>query len=302
MTTIPDKKNTFETLNRATHRINDDQTLFCPIYNDTEYWLYSDLYNLFFAPPFDLKNMDGHIFQTFDTTHTPKNTTPYSFLRQHAQFYNHEYNIRSPYPPYNMIKKYGLDMQLSRYACYCLFKNIPNLIFTRMYFMMPGSDFKSVYDTAYKYARIHQRAQLQESERKLNGVLKNIDANIALFRHEAFKTFYNNMYNEEIISEYNLKPNTTLADHMGAPSLYARKHAIDTTISKFDFALNKDLRSFAIIFDHELRNARYNLIRTYNTTPEQDIHKQSIKSLISEYNATEANFIKKYSQCNLNTR
>lgn len=302
MTTLPDKETTFKTLSKARHHVGDTQTLFLQSTNDTEYWLYSDLYNLFFVPPFDLKNMDNHVFQTFDTTHTPKNTSPYTFLRWHTQHTNHEHNIRSPYPPYNMVKKYGLDMKLSRYACYCIFRNIPNLIFTSTYFMMPDTDFKTIYETSYKYARIHQREQLQDSERRLNGVLKNIDANIALFRHEAFKTFYNNMYNDELIQAYNLGSNVTLADHMGAPSLYARKYAIDSAISKFDFAIKKDLRSFAIIFDSELRNARRKLINTYKITPEKDIHKQSIKSLIREYKTTEAEFIKKYTNCNLSTR
>ena len=302
MTTQPNKETTFTTLANTCHHINDEQTLFLPYTNDTEYGLYSDLYNLLFAPPFDLKNMDGHVFQSFDTTPTPKNTTPYSFLRQHAQFCNHEYNIRSPYPPYNMIKKYGLDMKLSRYACFCLFRNIPNFVFTRTYFMMPNADFKTVYDTSYKYARIYLREQLQDSERRLNGVLKNIDANIALFRHEAFKTFYNEMYTEQIIDAYNQGKNITLADHMGAPSLYARKYAIDSAISKFDYALHKDLRSFAMIFDHELRIARSKMISKFNTTPEKDIHKQSIKSLISEYKAAEKAFIEQYAPCTLNIK
>lgn len=302
MATTPDKKHTFTTLSATKHNTIENQTLFSPVLNECEYWYYSDLYNLFFAPPFDLQNMDNHIYQTFDTSHTPKNTSPYSFLRQHTQFQDHEHNIRSPYPPYNLIKKYGLDMKLSRYACYCIFKNIPNLTFTRTYFMMPDADFKTIYDTSYRYARIHQREQLQDSERRLNGVLKNINANIALFRHEAFKTFYNNMYNDQIIAAYNLPANATLSDFMGAPSLYARKYAIDCAIYKFDYALNKDLRSFAIIFDNELRHARNKLAQTYNTTPEKDIQKQSIQSLISEYKSKESAFIKKYANCNINIK
>lgn len=302
MTPLPNKETTFKTLTFARHRISDEQTLFIPNTNDTEYWLYSDLYNLFFAPPFDLKDMDTHVFQTFETKHTPKNSTPYTFLRQHTQFLHHDYNIRSPYPPYNMVKKYGLDMKLSRYACYCIFKNIPNLIFTTTYFMMPNCTFQTIYETSYKYARIYLRQQLKDSEHRLNGVLKKIDANIALFRHEAFKVFYNNMYNEEIIDEYNLNKNTTLADHMGALSLYSRKHAIDSAISKFDYALKKDMRSFAMIFDHELRNARKKMIQTYKTSPEKDIHKQSIKSLTQEYKAAESAFLQTYTKCNLETR
>lgn len=299
----PSKDIIFTTLNQTRHRITEEQDLFSTTNNDAEYWLYTDLYNLFLHPMFDPENMYEHTRDTFDTTPAARQKiTPYELFKNHTIIYNHKYTIHSPHPPYNQITKMGMDIKLSRYTCYCIFKNKPNLIFTRTYFMMPDADFKTIYDTSYRFARIYQREILRKSERDLAGVLNKLNANIPLFHHEMARTFYAGYTMEEIREAHNITKPTPLADNMGAISLHARRHAIDNAIRKFDFAHKQDFRSFSMILHNELLVARNNMISTYKLSPEKDIYKTTITQIESEYNKLEKQFMQQYAQANLNTR
>ena len=242
---------------------------------------------------FDPNNMFEHAYQTFDTTPAKKQKIiPYELFKNHVVVYQHKYTIHSPHPPYNQITKNGMDIKLSRYACYCIFRNKPNLIFTSTFFMMPNADFKTVYETSYKFARIHQRNKLRESEHKLAGVLKSLNANHSLFQHEMAKTFFNGYTIDYLRDAYHLDPKKALADNMGAISMHARRTAIDTAIHKFDFAHTRDLQSFSLILHNELRSARNKMILDYKTTPEKDFHKTNIHDIESEYKKLESDFIK----------
>ena len=179
----PSKEIIFNSLCESRHRVYEEQTLFTPIQNDAEYWYYSDLYNLFRCPTFDIEQPHDHVYRKFDST-PAKNITPYEFLKQHTTFTSRKYTIYSPHPPFSKITKTGNDIKLSRYTCFCMFRDIPQLIFTRTYFLMPNAKFKDIYDTSYSFARIYQRERLRASERQLAGLLKRLDANIALFHHE----------------------------------------------------------------------------------------------------------------------
>lgn len=299
----PSKELIFKTLDTMRHRVSEHADLFTTTLNDSEYWLYSDLYNLFSHPMFNPENMYEHTYQAFDTTPAKtQNIAPYDFFRAHTSVYNHKYTINSPHPPYNQITKNGTDIKLSRYACYCLFKDKPNLIFTRTYFMMPNTDFKTIYETSYRFARIYQREKLRESERKLSGVLKRLDASIGLFQYETARTFFGEHTTDYIREAYNLPTNTPITDNMGAVSLHARRHAIENAIKKFDFAHTRDLRSFSMILHNELRIARNKMISEYKFPPEKDIHKTPIKSVESEYKKLEQQFIKQYASQNINSR
>lgn len=299
----PSKDLIFKILDGARHHITTEATLFAPQTTTTEYWLYTDLYNLFSHPMFDPENMYEHTYQTFDTTPArQQKIPPIEFFQSHNVLYHHKYTINSPHPPYAPITKNGTDIKLSRYACFCLFRSKPNLIFTRTYFMMPEADFKTVYETSYRFARIYQRQKLRESERRLSGVLKQLDANHALFQHETARTFFGDRTSEHIRDAYQLPNSTPIADNMGAIALHARRTAIDNAIHKFDFAHTRDLRSFTTILHNELRAARNKMILEYKMPPEKDIHKTPIKSVESEYKKLEQQFIKQFSTQNINTK
>lgn len=297
----PSKEIIFQTLFNSRHHVYEEQNLFSPVNNNAEYWYYSDIYNLFRVPPFSIENMHDHVYQKFDTT-PAHGITPYEFLKQHASFTSRKYTIFSPHPPFQPITKKGNDLKLSRYACFCLFRNIPHLIFTRTFFMMPDANFKTVYNTSYRFARIYQREKLRESERQLAGLLKRLDANIALFHHETHKTFFGGNETNYIRDAHNITTTRPLADNMGAISLHARRHAIDNALSKFNFAHKQDFRSFSQIFHNELRAARAKMIYEYKTSPEQDIHKTTINMVETEYKKMEREFIKQFAPVNLNTR
>ena len=93
---------------------------------------------------FDIEHMHDDVYRKFDAT-PAKNITPYEFLKQHTTFTSHKYTIFSPHPPFNPINKNGKDIRLSRYACFCMFRDIPQLIFTRTFFMMPNASFQTIY-------------------------------------------------------------------------------------------------------------------------------------------------------------
>ncbi len=299
----PSKDFIFKTLNSTRHNMAESASLFDNEINNADYWFYTDLYNLFSHPMFDPENMHEHTYQKFDTTPARANKiAPYDFFKAHTIIYNHKYTINSPHPPYNPITKNGTDIKLSRYACYCLFRDAPGLIFTRTYFMMPNTDFKTIYETSYRFARIYQRQKLRESERRLSGLLKNLDANIALFQYEAARTFFGEYTIDDIRNAYSLPTSTPIADHMGAISLHARRRAIDTAIKKFDYAHTRDFRSFSMILHNELRIARNKMISEHRFPPEKDIHKSSIKSIESEYKKLEQQFIKTYATQNLQSK
>ena len=293
----PSKEHIFKTLITQSHRINEDATLFpelAPSANiDTEFWYYSDLYNLFGTPHFELDKMYEHTWNAF------KNLSATSAaLYNHVKLCHHEYNIHSPNPPYKITKTMGSDAKLTRYACWAIFKQIPHLIFTQMFFMTQNPDYKTLYRESYKFARIYQRKKLRQSERILSGVLNNLDANIRLTQHEMSRTLFGGMVNDEIRTRYNIPntPHKPLSDYMGVYSLYARRTAIDNTVSKFAHVEHKNLHAFNQILHAELLSARNAMLRNQRFTPEQDIYPCApINKVESEYKKIERDFISKYS-------
>lgn len=299
----PSKELIFKTLNTTQHRVSEDANLFSSEINHADYWFYTDLYNLFSHPMFDPENMYSHVYQTFDTEPAKaQKISPFELFKNHTILYNHKYTINSPHPPYNPITKNGTDIKLSRYACYCLFRNAPGLIFTTTYFMMPNADFKTIYETSYRFARIYQRQKLRESERQLAGILRQLDGNHALFQYETARTFFGENTMDHIRSTHQIPTNTPIADNMGAIALHARRHAIDTAIRKFDYAHTRDLRSFSMILHSELRAARNKMISEYKFPPEKDIHKTPIKSIESEYKKLEQQFINQYAKQHIHSK
>ncbi|MBQ8368045.1 MAG: hypothetical protein IJX43_03245 [Alphaproteobacteria bacterium] len=293
----PSKEHIFKTLITQSHRINEHATLFPeldPSANiDTEFWYYSDLYNLFGTPHFELDKMYEHTWNAF------KNLSATSAaLYNHVELCHHEYNIHNPNPPYKITKTMGSDAKLTRYACWAIFKQIPHLIFTQMFFMTQNPDYKTLYRESYKFARIYQRKKLRQSERILSGVLKNLDANIRLTQHEMSRTLFGGMVNDEIRTRYNIPntPHKPLSDYMGVYSLYARRTAIDNTVSKFAHVEHKNLHAFNQILHAELLSARNAMLRNQRFTPEQDIYPSApINKVESEYKKIERDFISKYS-------
>lgn len=298
---FPSKEIIFKTLYDSRHKTNEFQDIFNPTNNDAEYWYYSDLYNLFRSPMFDIEHMHDDVYRKFDAT-PAKNISPYEFLKQHTTFTSRKYTIFSPHPPFNPINKNGKDIRLSRYACFCMFRDTPQLIFTRTFFMMPNASFQTIYNTSYRFARIYQRERLRSSERQLAGLLKRLNANIALFHHETHKTFFGGTESDYIRTAYQISHNRALADNMGAISMHARRHAIDNAITKFRFAPTQDFRSFALIFNNELLAARHKMFTDYKIKPEQDFYKTPINAIESEYKKAVRDFTKQYAPVNINSR
>ena len=291
----PPKEYIFKTLTHHKHRLGDTTTLF-PEHNptpspDTEYWYYSDLYNLFGAPEFSITNLHEHAWQSIRSI--PNNTAP---LHDHVELCHHEYNICESTPPYKIIPTFGADAKLTRYACWAIFKQYPNLIFTQMFFMTPDTDFKTLYRESYKFARIYQRKKLRHSERVLSGVLTDLNANIRLTQHEMSRTFFGGLTNDDIRTQFQIPqtPHKPLADYMGVYSLFARRTAIDTAIRKFAYVRQPNLHSFNLILHDELLSARNHMLREYKISPNMDIHHTPINTVESEYKKHERAFISKY--------
>lgn len=297
----PSKKQIFDTLNTTTHRVNENisPSLFPDTNptetNNTEFWYYSDLYNLFGTPRFDISNAREHTYQSFDFSPTGKREQ-FDFIHQHRQIIQRKYSITSPHTPFGQISKPGTDIKLTRYACWCIFNQHPSLIFTQTYFMNPETDFQTLYKISYEFARVYQRKRYKEVEKQLSGILNKIDANIALFKSHLDKVFYLGRTHDELRHAYNLpKQNgVPLADHMGAISLHARRTAIERAIEKFQTCPIRTFRAFAYIAQEEIHNARMKMISEYKIAPERDIYKKTVSTVASELKQMQKNFIKKY--------
>ena len=88
----PSKDLIFKTLTTKRHNMAESASLFDTEINNADYWLYTDLYNLFSHPMFDPENMYEHTYQKFDTTPARANKiAPYDFFKAHTIIYNHKY-------------------------------------------------------------------------------------------------------------------------------------------------------------------------------------------------------------------
>ena len=281
----------FTELTSTKHIVSENPEIFDTEINNTEYWHYNLLHSTFPYTPTAPEEITKYIKANFDTK--PGNKIKLSaslFLNHHVQ-YKYKGNKQT-------------DIRLSRFACWCLFKSNPQLLFYSLYFMMPNCTPATLNQAASKFDRIRLRNFLQSMENKLNGILQTLNTNHEAFRHETFREYYNGFTNKELREIYDLPQKATLADYMNAPSLYGRGIAIYNTLEKFSSLphTQRNDHRLAQILQNELRLARQKVIHEYKTLPEKDICKIHIKKINTEYKKLEQDFIEKFAYQSLITK
>lgn len=305
----PRKITVFQTLNQAKHHMNDgaQYSLFPEmennISNDAEYWHYSDLYNLYGAPFLFAPHMDVHIWPKIQMpTQTTKRGTP-AMGTPTMEFYNdHVVQIRRDYNINGEPHRRGKDKRMSRYACWSMVRDNPDMIFSRTYFISPiiapNMNFEQMRKLNYQFARVHLRNQLANMERQVGGILNSMHANFSAFYHIINQAFFYGYTTQDIKDGHNIpnRQNDPLANYMGSASLDGRIRAIDAAISRFAHTRNKSTDIFTEIMYDELVKQRINIIKNHDISPERDIYPAPVSQVQSQLAKTERDFINKYSK------
>ena len=309
---LPKKSVIFETLNAKRHRIDEDTqfSLFPELRTQTptihsEYWYYSDLHNLFGSPYFSIApNMNAHAWENLampvpqkSNRATPQLTrTDLEFYDDHVATYHHEYKLN--FSTYKNAK----DLRLSRYACWCMSRTNPAMIFSRTYFISPiitpRMKFDDMKNLSYQFARVHLREKLTGYEKIVAGILKKHNADYQQFNHAMTQTLFYGHSSKDLKELYGIpiKQNDPLANYMGAATLHARITALRRAIERFKTAPHQSLATFDKILYRELTNCRADEIFNTHIRPEQDIFPTPVSQIQSQLMRTERDFILKYSK------
>ena len=305
---LPSKNIIFNHLNTTVQHptIDPQMSLFAVTNNtvpaDTEFWNYSDLHNLYGNTYFPIKpDMGQSVWQKLmRPVYEKRRTTPHltptdiSFYNQHVATIRHDYNLGTT------LYKNAPDLQLSRYAFWCMTRPSPYMMFSRTYLISPELDikptFQNLYNTSYQFSRIHLRNELSQYEKILGGLLHKYHGDYQLFNHHMTRAFFYG-YGARDLKEIHRIPqrsNDPLANYMGSASLYGRTNALRNTVQRFDQNRIHDINILYDILYDELSRMRIQMIQKYNIRPEQDIFQKSVSQVQSELNLAERRFISKY--------
>ncbi len=302
----PSKPEIFATLNAKRIKTDDQLTLFPethPHNTCNEYWLYSDLHNLYGEILFPTQpSFSAHIWQNMVMPSTPEPTRAFPKLQPtNIEFYNnHIALITHPYTLDNRHFKSSKDFKLSRYACWCMSRSNPNMIFSRTYFIAPIIDphmsFEQMNAYCYQFARIHLREQLSRQEKIINAIAYKNKIDFNEFRRINRAALFADHSKSHIAArnDFYISRNTPLADHMGAATLYTRTQALENAIAKINHTQPINSRKILEIIFTELDNARINMTKNLHIRPEDDISRIPVQKTQSLLMQTERDFINKY--------
>lgn len=310
--TMPKKSVIYETLNQKRNTTTDGTQLDMFAQNEAvtprtraEYWLYSDLHNLFGEFYFPISPT---IYQnTYQNLRMPsgKKQTP-DLVTPTQDFYNgHVAAIQQPYSIAHKPKGMYTDYELTRYACWCMTHKNPNMIFARTYFIspvitpdMPLDEMKKL---SYQFARTNLREQLKEYEKQIAGILNRTNGHFSLFNHNMTRAFFYGYNAHDLKHIYRIpeKDNDPLSNYMGAGALYARICALRDAIAEFNNSKSTNVNVFDEILHKHLTNNRVKLIHDTGIRPEQDIFQTPVSQVATQLKNTERDFIKQYSKIKL---
>lgn len=293
------KQNIFSALEQAKHRVNENATpsLFPTDteLNDTEYWLFSDLYNIFGSSytgtarelPINITEQTS-MFNDFEKMpHTPEGPKNFfEFCNNHIVCIKNDYSLDSD------KKLNAPDARITRYACWALMKQHPNRIFSQLYFMMPDISFKNLYNASYKFSRIYQRSEMGIVDMIANGIAYRNHADMRAFNRALHRAFFYSASADKIRDFY--KISGSVFNYMGTQSLLARRLALRRAIDRYDANPQMSFDTFLNTACVELGNERTKMISRTNRAPEHDISRTSISNLTTELKKMEHAFKQKF--------
>ena len=301
----------FHTLNRTrqTPTLPDTQLeLFqmAPIVDQTEnsdYWFYSDLHNLFGETIFPSQpSMQLHAYDRIIMPYEifPKQNPEYTYA-QKAQFYDdHIGKINRAYKLGYDIFHNARDIQLSRYACWCFTKQRPHMTFAQTYFLSPtikeNMTYEEIANTSNEFQRIYWRNKLSEKESRLSGIIKSLNRNFPDFYHQTSPYLYGGLSGSDIKNklDFYIPENETLLDYMGLYTLIARTNAIGRAIDTYNHQSNKSLQTLQMMLRYELASERTKMIKAINCAPEQEFSEKSVQKIKQQLEKIEKQFVQTY--------
>ena len=306
----PDSKVVYDYLQR--HRHNTDESSLTATqakvndYFADDYWLFSDLYNLFgseYMGPHRNKIetcSNAITIDTFDrlpkknTLNVPRPENFEELLNNHITKITNSYSIFNTKTIY--YQENGEDLKLSRFACWKIMSKYPNMIFTQLYFLTSNANYEHLYSEAYKYSRIYLRKYMSKSERIANSIAYQNRQPLNAFNHLLHQTFFYGLDSNTIkdIHRIKIRPNDSILNYMGSISLNARQRAFSCAIAEHDKRPYMRFEEFSDILHQELTRQRLNMIRTTGIYPEQDICKTPVQQIQTELNKKEREFINKF--------
>ena len=305
---------TFDSLNNTRHRIIQDGqfSLFPKMQSntpkqDSEFWYFSDIYNIYndeYAPTYNLdmnKMVQQNLVKPKIASAKKIELTPCT----PDFFNNHTVQVKHTFKMGATEYKKANDLQLSRYACWCLAKTIQDNMFSYTYFMSPiiqeNITFKDLGYISYQFARVQQRAILTKLNQRFNGIIKTFNGTPATLNIKKLQSFFDNLYPQSLKYTHGINDTkSSILDYMGANSMGYLIDGLYTTL----FTANqpnkcRNIYQFEQLMHNNLTNARREMINTTGTKPENDIHKINIATVQSELNRIETEFIKKYANTKL---
>lgn len=272
-------------------------------HEQSDYWFYSDLHNLFSEVIFPTQpSMQVHAYDRLIMPYEifPKQNPEFTYA-QKAQFYDmHIGKINRSYKLGYQIFYNARDIQLSRYACWCFARQTPNMAFAHTYFLAPlikeYMTFKEVVQTSNEFQRIYWRKNLSEQETRLSGVIKSLNGNFRDFYNQTSPYLYGGLSSSDIKNKLGIyvSEKETLLDYMGLHTLIARNNAIYRAIDTYKHQPNQTLQTLQLILRYELTSERAKMIQQINHSPEQDFSEKNIKTVKQQLEKIEKEFVQKY--------
>ncbi len=268
-----------------------------------DYWKFSDLYNLFgpdiMGNPKLInetvkKIITNDVFISLPTQNKDKILRPNTF----DEFYNN--HIKLIYSDYSIKQKNKneiTDAKLSRFTCWKILKQYPNLIFSQLYFMHPNISEQELQKLATSFSRVYLRHYVSKAERILCGIAYKNNIDLCKFNHAITQLFFYNNDTDTLKSIHNirLRDKDPIANYMGCYSLSAFNTGLSKSIQYFN-ATNQQMPidKFLDQLLHELYYQRTNMYKKRGIYPEQDIKPISEQQIHAELKTKEKEFINKY--------
>ena len=294
-----------ESLDRLKHRVGENAqwTLFPepgdPTPDDnTEYWIWSDLYNLAGAFLFDMVDdprqyiWDAFDFETARRIPQLKNYSCSQILSRHVCFFDHDYRLDMPGGC--VMRTNAPDARVSRYAFYSMiskkFENpLGNLM--RAYLINTDGNIQKTDFIANQFARVRYRDNLSQLERVAFGIAHKNNISPRQLTAAAHRAFYSGTSIAAIKAAHRIsaRDNDPIANYMGAKSLRMRTTGLAHAIRQYDDGRGR--MNFERIMCHNMYVARNEMIKHFHTRPECDISRDAISATRTKLKQMENEFI-----------
>lgn len=273
----------------------------------TEYWLMSDLYNMYGPNIFDIgQSPDRFIQAKINLTPLDKKlarngiaktfATVREFYNIHIEMFSHNYTLTPPPGTSTIHRRNTMDARLTRYAIWSALPNTTNMIFDRLYFMLPNVNINTLYKISSEISRIFPRADTAHLERVVGAILHRNNIPFSPFYRDLNRTLFNGYDVNEIkeAHQIEIRQHDPLTNYMGALTLRARNNAVQHAISEFNHTRVQTPDKFYDIMMNNMYDARTQLIRHHGQAPENNISRTPISAICREYNKMEREFIKNF--------